>query len=294
MSSPELFTAGEARDPAYINLRDADHGRDWKAFCESLWSRYSPYADAHFLDEIRIQFHQRFWEMYLAVTFIDRGFTLYRHKRAGPEFGVDIGGRRYWFEAVAPTAGEGPDAVPQLQFGRPEASRVPQEQIILRLTGALAAKSAKWSKDLAAGLVSGEDGFIVAINDRDIRKSSFGGDMPYIAKALYGFGDLAVAFNRATMEIVETRHQYRPAIAKVGGAQVSSKAFIAKECPQVSAVLYSGVDAANFPGILGADFMVLHNLEPSVPLPLEALRFYREYWVEGEHLTMRDWSQPGE
>jgi hypothetical protein len=121
------------------------------------------------LDEICIQFHQRFWEMYLAVTFLERGYELHRLKRAGPEFGIDIQGKRYWFDAIAPTAGEGPDAVPQVEYGRPVASRVPQEQIILRITSALAAKRAKWQKDLAAGRVTEKDGFIVAMNDRGIR-----------------------------------------------------------------------------------------------------------------------------
>src|SRR3990172_1718274 len=88
-----LFRPGNAPDTAYCNLRDADHCVEWKAFCESLWGRYASYADRHFLDEIRIQFHPRFWEMYLAVTFLDRGHTLHKHKEGGPEFGIDIDGR---------------------------------------------------------------------------------------------------------------------------------------------------------------------------------------------------------
>jgi len=288
----ELFQSGDAPDRAYCNLRDSARNTEWRAFCELLWKRYEPYADRHFLDEIRIQFHQRFWEMYLAVTFLERDYELHRHKDGGPEFGIDIGDRRYWLDAIAPNPGEGPDAVPQLEYDRPVASTVPQEQIILRLMSALAAKRAKWKKDLDGSLVSERDGFIVAINDRAIRWAWLGAEMPYIVKGLYGFGNLAVSLDRRTLEVVDTKHLHRPTIAKASGSGVSSQPFAARECPEVSAILYSNVDAANFPGVLGADFMMLHNLEPNVPLSFGALRFYREYWIDGDQLAMKDWSEP--
>lgn len=285
-----LFQPGSASDAAYCNLRDADHCVEWKAFCESLWRRYAPYADPHFLDEVRNQFHQRFWEMYLGVAFIDRGYELHRIKGAGPEFGIDIDGKRYWLDAIAPKGGVGPDAVPQVEYGGRAARRVPEEQIILRITSALEAKRAKWQKDLQSGLVSERDGFIVAINDRAIRWAWLGAEIPYVVKGLYGFGNLTMSFDKRTLEIVESKHERRPAILKASGTGISSQPFVARECPEVSAVLYSSVDAANFPGALGADFMILHNYEPNVPLSLGTLRFAREYWIDDEHLTLKDWS----
>ena len=204
---------------------------------------------------------------------------------------IDIDGKRYWFDAIAPTGGEGADAVPQLEYGRPVASRVPQEQIILRIISALAAKQAKWQKDLAVGRVSDKDGFIVAMNDRSIRWAWLGAEMPYVAKGLYGFGNLTVSFDVRTLKAIETKHEHRPKIAKASGTGISSQPFAVGECPEVSAVLYSSVDAANFPGVLGADFSILHNFNPNVPLPLSAQRFYREYWIAGESLNVKDWSQ---
>jgi len=99
----DLFGPGDAPDTAYCNLRDAYHCVEWKAFCESLWKRYAPYADRHFLNEIRTQFHPRFWEMYLAVTFLDRRFTLHRHKGGGLEFRIDIEGTPYWTTGLRAT-----------------------------------------------------------------------------------------------------------------------------------------------------------------------------------------------
>jgi hypothetical protein len=286
-----LFTPGDSPDIAYCNLRDAPHCTEWKAFCEQLWERYQPYADRHFLDEIRVQFHQRFWEMYLTVTFVDRGFEIHRPPRgAGPEFGVDIAGKRYWFDAVAPNAGDGPDAVREPEPGAREARRVPQEQIILRLMSAVAAKREKWRQDLERGRVSKDDGFIVAVNDRKVYFwAGLGAEMPYIAKGLYGFGHLAVAFDTRTLDITEVRHEHRPHITKVTGASVSSQPFSAQEYTEVSAVLYSSVDAANHPGVLGGDFRIFHNSGPNVPLPLGALRFHAEFWVGDDHLNSTEW-----
>jgi len=73
---------------------------------------------------------------------------------------------------------------------------------------------------------------------------------------------------------------------------VSSQPFAARECPDVSAVLYSRANAAYFQARLGADFIILHNDHPTVPLPRGALRFAREYWFEDESLHMKDWSAP--
>lgn len=281
-----LFRPGNPPDPDYCALRDAKHCAGWKAHCEALWQRFKPYADDHFLEEIRRQFHPRFWEMYLAVAFLERGFTLHRHKDGGAEFGIDISGRRYWFDAIAPTQGIGADAVPQMEGG----GWVPTQQIILRYTSAVTTKRDKWRSDLEKGRVSLSDGFIVAVNDRSIRWAFLGAEMPYIVKALYGIGDLAVAISTQTLQVVESKHQPRPAIAKASGVSVSSRAFVANECPEVSAVLYGYDNAANYTARPGDAFMVLHNHEPTVPLPLHSLQFSREYWVEGNLLQAKHWS----
>lgn len=286
----QLFLPGDAPSTAYCNLRDRDHCVEWKIFCEALWKRYEPYADPHFLNEIRIQFNPRFWEMYLAVVFLELGFELHKHRDSGPEFGIDIEGKRYWFDAIAPTGGTGPDAVPQ-EFDQREARIVPQEQIILRITSALAAKRAKWQKDMASGRVSENDGYVVAINVRSIDSAIYGGDMPYIVKALYGFGDLAVSIDQKTLKVIESKHMHRPTITKASGTKISTRPFEARECPEVSAVLHSIVDAANFPKQLGGDFMILHNDQPNIALPRGKLRFALEYWIENEYLCSRDWSK---
>ena len=231
--------------------------------------------------------------MYLAVTFLKCGYVLSKHRDGGHDFGIDIDGKRYWFEAIAPTEGAGPDAVPQLGNDKLVASDAPENQIILRITGALETKRAQWAKNLKNGRVSKHDGYIVSINDRSIRDAPFGSHMPYVVKALYGLGDLAVSINLETNRSIEWKYSHRPTIPKAKGIGISSQPFAARECPEVSAVLYSSVNVANYPKRLGGDFMILHNDQPAVELPRDALRFAREVWLEDGSLHMKDWSKSG-
>ena len=44
-----------------------------KAHCEDLWSDFWEYADEHFVDEFRVNFHERWFEMYLTVSLHSGG-----------------------------------------------------------------------------------------------------------------------------------------------------------------------------------------------------------------------------
>src|SRR5262245_28428217 len=133
-----FFMDGPCKDPGYESTRDHPQGVSYKHFIEELWIRFRPLADRHFREDARDHFLQRFWEMYLGVTLLDRGFDLQRHGDEGPEFYAVVAGRRMWFEAMAPGPGEGPDRVqewaPATSPSEIRARYVPTEKIILRFT----------------------------------------------------------------------------------------------------------------------------------------------------------------
>jgi hypothetical protein len=107
----DLFGPGDASDPAFFNLRQPIHEAAAKAksFAERLWKDYRPYADPHFLTEIRRDFCARFWEMYLCCALLEqstlRGYTLTCPK-PGPDILLESNSGRIWIEAVTPTNGE--------------------------------------------------------------------------------------------------------------------------------------------------------------------------------------------
>jgi hypothetical protein len=277
-----FFMDGPSDDLGYVNTRDHPRGVDHKRYVEEIWARYYPLADTHFREDARSHFLQRFWEMYLAVALLEHGFELHRHGNEGPEFYVLLGGRRVWFEAIAPNPGEGPDQVLQLVSG--EMAEVPTEKILLRFTNALTEKRRKYVAALAKGIVSSEDGYVLAINSRGIRHAPYGNSMPYFIQAFLPFGPLTISIDVETFEQKDSFYAYRPEVSKFNGSSVSTRAFLDTEASFCSAVLHSGVDCANHPEQLGGDFSVLHNPRAQRALDATAFPFFEQFTLRDEQL----------
>ena len=255
--SEGFFIRGNGSDLGYLNVRDSAHHEDTRQLVDSLWERYKPLADTHFRTDAKNHFLERFWEMYVAVTLMERGLKLFRVGGEGPEFYFEISQRRIFVEAVAPGAGTGPDQVPGPQSG--VVTNTPTEKIMLRFTNALVEKRKKYLEALRKNILSRDDGYLLAINSRGIHHGAGCNTMPYFVQAFLPFGPLAVALDPKTGSIVDSFHQYRDTVPKESGENISTKAFLDSEFQFVSAVLHSRVDCVDCPRELGADFCILHN-----------------------------------
>lgn len=284
-----FFLEGECTDLAYQNTRDHPRGATYKAFVEELWERYKHLADPHFKEDARNHFLQRFWEMYLAVTLIEQGFDVKKHGPAGPEFFVDDTNGRIWFEAIAPGPGTGADQVPGLVPG--VASLVPTEQILLRFTHAFEEKRKKYATDLAKGIVSAKDRYVVAINCRGIREAVYGDTLPYYVQAFLPIGPLTYTFNLGSDDPGASFYQHRPHLNKKSGAQVSTTSFLDESSTFCSAVLHSSVDCANRPEGLGGDFSLLFNPRAVQPLEESAFLWCERFKVESDELVRSEAQQ---
>jgi type I restriction enzyme S subunit len=226
-------------------------------------------ADAHFREDARAHFIERFWEMYLAVALIERGFQLVPGTGTGPEFSFNQGSGHFWVEAVAPGPGTGADRVPDIELGI--ASKVPTERILLRFANAVVEKRNRYHSALQAGIIGPASGYVLAINSRRIPHAPYGNTLPYYLQALLPIGDLTVMLNRSTREIEDRFYAAREKILKSNTAPVSTQPLLNTDFGFVSAVLHSSVDCVNRPTVLGADFSVLHN--PLATQPLAPLTF---------------------
>jgi len=56
-------------DEVYCAIQDErnSHCKEAKIFVEELWEKTHKYLDSDILQELPVQFHQRFWEIYLGV-----------------------------------------------------------------------------------------------------------------------------------------------------------------------------------------------------------------------------------
>jgi hypothetical protein len=279
-----------ATDQKYLLVRDDPRFHEQRLFLESLWSNFSPFADPDFKSQLAIQFHPRFWEMYLACTLNELGFNLIPRKSAyGPDIQIKLNDRSLWIEATAPDAGIGADAVPG--YSNLEDSiefiRVPEEQIILRLTNSFYKKCQRYNEYVSSGLISKNDIFVIGINGFDIPHILGEDEIPYIVKSVLPFGNLTVTIDIEKMEPMEEFYQYRGHIQKKSGANVPTKAFQDPSYSFVAGVLYSTAELWNHLPSLGEDFLFVHNPITNQELGKEWIKRGRSVWVEDNQLRFK-------
>jgi|SRR3972149_848028 len=289
MNRESFFQEGFECNRGYINIRDLSHLSEIKEFVEQLWQEYRPYADIHFRNDAKAHFQERFWEMYLGVTLISHGFTLDAGGTTGPEFYVTNARKKIWWEAIAPGRGEGEDAVPELVYGASVTTKVPAEQIILRLRHAIEEKYGKYQRYLEQDVLNGDDSYVIAVNSTHVHPIVSEIELPYIIKAILPFGNLTVVWDMSENRLIDTFHEYCNSIRKKRGSDVSTDIFFDPRYSGISAVLHSNVDAVNKPVEFGADFVLIHNPCARNPIEPGTFRFGIEYWVEGDKLKRRSW-----
>jgi len=286
-----LFDTVQAvTDKKYLIVRDDPRFNEQRLFLESLWSVFSPFADPNFKSELAIQFHPRFWEMYLACALIEMGLDIVPRKSAyGPDIQINFKNRRLWIEATAPDAGIGDDAVPGYSGSGDtiEWMRVPEEQMILRLTNSFYKKCRRYEEYVASGLISKNDLFVIAINGFNIPHILGEDEIPYIAKSVLPFGDLAITLDIDEMKPIEEFYEYRGHIQKKSGASVSTKAFQDPSYSFVSGVIYSTAELWNLPASLGSDFVFVHNPIADQILDKEWVNRGKCIWVENNQLRFK-------
>ncbi|HZF12201.1 MAG TPA: hypothetical protein VFE33_25725 [Thermoanaerobaculia bacterium] len=257
--------------------------REAKSFLQSLWTRAEAYLDSDLSLKITRDFHQRFWELYLASALLDAGLPLLPRKServmAGPDICISIGPeRRIWVEAVAVSPGTGPDAVQEATPG--VAQDVPDDPIKLRLLNAFDEKYRKHSAYLKKGVVCPSDPYVIAINAAMVPSAMLEREVPRIVRSLLPFGHSVIHLDRESLKAVGSGHRYQGTVTKLSGAEIPTDAFLNSTFGSVSAVLYSWVDAFNHPDELGADLLLLHNPLALNSLDLGFLRRGHEFWVE--------------
>jgi hypothetical protein len=277
-------------DPAYMNIRDLERFSEDKEFVETLWRIYRPHADRHFRDDVCTHFQERFWEMYLGVTFITHGFTIDAGGKKGPEFYIKEQEPKIWIEAIAPGAGAGADAVPEMEYGRPVATRVPSEEIILRLRHAIQEKYRKYVQYLKDNIVAPDEPYIIAVNSKRIRSIVGDPELPFIAKSIFPFGNLVAVWDTYEKHIVDSFYSFRDSIEKKSGNKVSTNVFLDPEYAGISAVLYSTVDALNRPKVCWSDFILVHNPLAGNRLSLGFFAFGVEHWKDDHELKHKSWN----
>jgi len=222
---------------------------------DRLWAQFKPYAVSHFLSQIRTQFHQRSWEMYVGSVLLEKKLAI-KAQSTGPDFIVN---ESIYVECVAPTKGNpsNPDSVPEEFIAtKPEevrSSLIPDDQMILRITGAVKDKVAQYGKWKHKQRVDAKKPFVIAINTNDLGH----GDNKYnpmVLRALFG-----LRHPRINLETGEVGFSQRAEITKSNKEAVPVNFFTRKDYSCVSGVIFSHTSVVNHPQDIGADCIFVNN-----------------------------------
>lgn len=290
-STVTLFDANiSATDAVYLSVRDNPTCAEYRTFAELLWSKFEPFADSNFRSAIAQSFHQRFWEMYLGYTLLQNGLCLRRTGQNAPDIQLMLTKDTIWIEAVAPTVGSGPDAVPSIIDSSCRAQRIPTDQIVLRLRNAIEEKYRKYIGYKKSNVVGKMDPFIIAINPRDIPEMLFDSDPPYIIRSVFPIGKAYVTLDQQTLQIIDQVYCFCPAIKKKSGAYVSTNLFCDPKYSGISAIIYCNSNICMHPpsNDIGIDFTWIPNPLATTPISPNKIPWGRAYVVKDDKLQRLD------
>lgn len=157
---------------------------EFRNYWEKLWKKFKPYADKHFLTEIKNNFPQRAWEMYLCNVLLDYGFSI-KSNNDGPDFIVDD---KIYIECIVPQKGC-KNSVPDILFNKFQ--EYPDNQIKLRLASAFKEKFDKYTKWQNNDKINVAFPYIIAISYGWFGYSE-NQKMPHMLDILFSVGDMKI------------------------------------------------------------------------------------------------------
>lgn len=227
---------------------------DRREIFDDLYKKYHLYADKYFLNQIKFQFHQRTWEMYLGCALLEKNIII-SSNNLGPDFLIKSEGKKIWIECIACTKGSenSPDKVPSMIYGA--AQSVPENEMCLRIASALKEKYLKYQNYLKQQIIKESDVFIIAINNGALQFPTY---VPLILKCLFCVGHprLSISIDGKTPKYDWSRQEY---IKKENGSAVPMDFFIRKEHGGISGIIYCENNILNHTKILGDDVIVVSN-----------------------------------
>lgn len=280
----------------YTHLRTSEHCAEERAYVNERWSRFAALglADPDFVSRFPVECGSRIWEIQLATTFADWGWTLMPTKKpgAGPDFGIRCSnGAVFWIEATAPTAG----AEKVVGHRNPDKVRAPRGQVLrggeidrtvmLRYLSAIAQKREQHARAIAAGLVDQADGFGIAISGAMVPEAHFESEheMPRIVRALFGVGNRVFTVPLDGGPVRYDRFADQESVAKSSGATIPARMFADASANEVGAGIFSGSYLKERPERnghpAGHDYVFVLNPHAAQPFPFDAPPTGRVFYV---------------
>lgn len=259
-------------------------------YFECLWAQYQRFSDRNFLKEFcsgdEDKFIERFWEMYLACDFLDKGIQIVPSSD-GPDIKIQSNDRVIWVEAIVAGIGVGANRLPS-EYLNPDQNNtariydVPHEQILLRWTTAIDEKIEKFGHYRKTELVGPKDLCLIAVNSCRLEHHGFDGisRFPNAVEATYGVGPEAVCIDQETAEPIGAMITFRPSIANANDSPVQTNIFLDPNYSQISGLLAAHKHPVRACFGDGDDLISIRSFVADNEVPSGFFPVSKEYWAD--------------
>lgn len=243
---------------------------DRKEKIDNLWNIFHPHADPYFLDQYKLQFHQRTWEMFVGCVFIKNDFRI-KSLKHGPDFCIND---RVYVECIAcNNAKKGKiDYVPELAYGIVQ--DVPSDKIIIRITSAIEEKYKKYKNWLDIDI---SKPYIIAVNSGIFHHPQDYMGIPLIIKALFGVNFLHIKQNGEKFFSLKKEHSKN-------NAKVPLNYFTTDKYKEISGIIFSDKDIINHENGYGNDCFFVNNPYAVNQVDLNDFKFFKNWRAETNKL----------
>lgn len=261
-------------DPYYIASGCIE---ERKEKLDVLWNIFKPYKDSHFLEQYKIQFHKRTWEMYIGCVLLENKFLI-KSLDKGPDF---IIADKEYIECVACSRGDldKQDSVPEMfvarSLGEMQVQDVPVEKMILRITSVVKDKHEKYQK---WDNIDKNKPFIVAVNTAELQHPQDYLGIPLIIKALFGLQFLRIS--QSGDESFSWRKN-----AEKSDSLIPVDGFTNDLYKGISGIIFSDRNVISHPDKIGEDCIFVNNPFAKNPVDLERFSFLKRWYAENGKLT---------
>jgi hypothetical protein len=282
-------------DPTYVRIRDFDECAGDREYLDRAWQFFRSLADTHFHDQAqrRGHFESRMWELRLAWTFNQLGFTISTVRPTGPDLKLTTAeGDLVHVEAVAPQPTQ--ELLENERQSILDSAPIPEDAMILRATGVIKEKRESYRRHRGAGVIAPQDPYIVAISGANISQATMNDEIPWILKPLFGIGECYMSLDFFGRDDPTFGWQHVPIRATRQGSPIHAGLFADENANEVSAILFSPrcieCRPESFGKPCGDDFVLVHNPYAKNPVAVGILPCGVEFGPrENKLMLLNDW-----
>ena len=244
---------------------------------DTLWTFFKPYADSHFANQYKLQFDKRVWEMYIGCILLKNTLKI-NSLDEGPDFIVD---NNEYIECVACSNGEKnkPDSVPEIflaqTYDEIRLQDVPDDQMILRITSAIAGKHKIYQ---SRKNIDKNKPYIIAVNTGSLQYPQDYFGIPLIIRALFGLQFLQI--NQRGESSFSWRREIQKTTTPIPVNNFTNESF-----KEISGVIFSNNSVLNHPDKIGDDCIFINNPFAVNRVDISRYSFFKRWAAENDKLT---------